>query len=169
MKGFKAILAADETLGIGKDGDLPWHAPGDLAYFKRMTVGEGNNAVIMGRLTWDSIPPKWRPLNKRFNIVLTTNRSLVIDDPSVRIAYSLDEALELAEPYDETWVVGGGAIYKLAFAHSACEEVHITRLEGDFECDTRCPPFEDRFVLKSSSSTHEDGDIRYRFTVWSPR
>ena len=166
MKGFKAILAADDALGIGKDGDLPWHAPGDLAYFKRMTVGQGNNAVIMGRLTWDSIPPKWRPLSNRRNIVLTTNRALSIDHPNVRIAYTLDEALALSADCDEIWVVGGGKIYSLAFEHPRCEEIHVTRIEGDFGCDTHCPSFADKFVQTNASAPQQDGAIRYRFTVW---
>jgi len=169
MKGFKAILAADSKLGIGKGGDLPWHVPGDLAYFKRMTVGQGNNAVIMGRLTWDSIPAKWRPLKDRRNIVLTTNRQLTISEPGVQIAHTLDDALKLSQECDEIWVVGGGTIYALAFEHPGCEEIHVTRIEGDFECDTRCPPFEGNFTQKSTSQPHQKGDITYRFTVWEPR
>ena len=169
MTGFKAILAADEELGIGKDGDLPWHAPGDLAYFKRMTVGKGNNAVIMGRLTWDSIPPKWRPLKNRFNVILTTNRSLQIEEPGVCVVHTFDDALTQCQDFDDIWVVGGGTIYALAFDHPQCKEIHVTRLEGSFNCDTRCPPFEEKFTQKSASLSQQDGDVSYRFTVWEPR
>jgi dihydrofolate reductase len=53
---------------IGRDGHLPWHLPEDLAHFKRTTLG---CPVIMGRKTWDSLPPKFRPLPGRLNIVIT--------------------------------------------------------------------------------------------------
>ena len=53
---------------IGKGGTLPWHLPEDLAHFKRLTMG---CPVIMGRKTWDSLPPKFRPLPGRENVVLT--------------------------------------------------------------------------------------------------
>jgi dihydrofolate reductase len=169
MKGFKAILAADEKLGIGKEGDLPWHVPGDLAYFKRMTVGQGNNAVIMGRLTWDSIPAKWRPLKDRRNIVLTTNRQLTIPHEEARVTYTFDEALKHAQAFDEIWVVGGGKIYAMAFEHPACEAIHVTLIKGDFQCDTHAPAFEQSFTRKSASDTHTDGPTPYQFTVWEPR
>ena len=169
MKGFKAILAADEKLGIGKDGDLAWHAPGDLSYFKRLTLGEGNNAVIMGRRTWESIPPKWRPLKSRHNIVLTTNRSFSVQEKGAEIAFDFDSALALAQPFDAIWVVGGAALYALAFAHPKCQAIHITCIEGDFACDTFCPPFEDRFTLDEESAVQHDHEVSYRFTVWTPR
>ena len=53
---------------IGKNNALPWHLPEDLAHFKRTTMGQ---PVIMGRKTWDSLPPRFRPLPGRINIVVT--------------------------------------------------------------------------------------------------
>jgi dihydrofolate reductase/thymidylate synthase len=75
--GLQLVVAATRNgFGIGKDGTLPWKLPGDMAYFKELTIrtrGESGvqNAVIMGRRTWDSIPPKFRPLKGRINIVLS--------------------------------------------------------------------------------------------------
>ena len=69
------IVAASKDWGIGKDGDIPWRLPGDLAHFRKVTLGtvdpERQNAVLMGRCTWESIPPKIRPLKGRVNVVLT--------------------------------------------------------------------------------------------------
>ena len=67
------LIFARATNGvIGKDGSMPWHLPEDLAHFKRTTLG---CPVIMGRKTWDSLPPKFRPLPGRLNIVVTRNRA----------------------------------------------------------------------------------------------
>ena len=65
------ILAADSQDGLARNGDLPWHLPADLARFKRLTVGSGRSAVLMGRTTWDTLPPRFQPLPERVNIVLT--------------------------------------------------------------------------------------------------
>ena len=72
-KNFALIVAADLDGGIGKENKLPWRLSADMNFFKNVTIGNGNNAVIMGRKTWDSIPPKFRPLPKRVNIVITRN------------------------------------------------------------------------------------------------
>ena len=46
------IVAAAENNVIGRDGDLPWHLPVDLRFFKNTTMG---HPVIMGRRTWESV------------------------------------------------------------------------------------------------------------------
>ena len=74
MTKFAIVVAADEQLGIGRNGTLPWKLPAEMARFKRVTseAPEGQrNAVIMGRKTYESIPPKFRPLPGWLNIVLS--------------------------------------------------------------------------------------------------
>ena len=71
MKPFSIVVAIDRAGGIGREGKLPWNLPADMARFKEITQGEGGNAVIMGRKTWDSIPEKFQPLPGRLNVVLT--------------------------------------------------------------------------------------------------
>ena len=72
---YQLVVAATRKLGIGKAGKMPWKLPGDMAYFKELTSKTAEsgmqNAVIMGRKTWESIPPKFRPLPNRVNVVLT--------------------------------------------------------------------------------------------------
>jgi dihydrofolate reductase/thymidylate synthase len=69
------VVAASNSWGIGADGGIPWRLPGDMRYFRRVTLRTADcgkqNAVVMGRRTWDSIPAKFRPLKGRTNIVLT--------------------------------------------------------------------------------------------------
>ena len=79
MSRLTIIVAATSTNGIGKGGQLPWRLPKEMAYFAKVTnaAPEGKtNAVIMGRNTWESIPPKFQPLQKRTNIVLSRNKDL---------------------------------------------------------------------------------------------
>jgi dihydrofolate reductase len=69
------VAATATTRGIGRGGALPWRLPGDMAYFKKATIGTTaagrQNAVIMGRVTWESIPAKFRPLPDRLNVIIT--------------------------------------------------------------------------------------------------
>ena len=73
---FSVIVAATSSYGIGKDGGIPWRLPGDMKHFKAITnscAPMKQNAVIMGRVTWESIPSKFRPLPGRMNVVLSRN------------------------------------------------------------------------------------------------
>ena len=79
MSRLTLIVAATSTNGIGKGGQLPWRLPKEMAYFAKVTstAPEGKtNAVIMGRNTWESIPPKFQPLQRRANIVVSRNKDL---------------------------------------------------------------------------------------------
>jgi dihydrofolate reductase/thymidylate synthase len=100
---FIVIVAATAgSMGIGRQGKLPWHLPLDMEHFKQLTVMSSRanrmNAVIMGRKTWESIPAKFRPLKDRLNVVLSRNPAIreQLNIPSnVCVAGSLDEALEM--------------------------------------------------------------------------
>ena len=78
---FSMILAVDSKNGLGKNNALAWKLSADMQYFKRITsqVVDANkqNAVIMGRKTWESIPPKFRPLPNRLNCILSRNPSQI--------------------------------------------------------------------------------------------
>lgn len=170
---FRIVVAADEENGIGKVGDLPWKLPGDMAFFKRLTSSTDDatrqNAVIMGRKTWDSIPPRFRPLAKRLNVVVSRNAELSLPD-GVALARSLDDALNTLasqeNQLERIFVIGGGQIYSQALAHESCEAVHLTRVEGRFDCDTFLAPLGEYFVLESSSPRQEDHKMGYVFETW---
>ena len=67
---LKLVVACDGRGGIGKNGTLPWNIPTDLKHFQKITRGKNDNSavVLMGRKTWESIPPKFRPLKVNFQI-----------------------------------------------------------------------------------------------------
>ncbi|WP_300533198.1 dihydrofolate reductase [uncultured Mameliella sp.] len=105
------IAAHDRNRAIGKDGDIPWHLPEDLAMFKRETLG---GALIMGRRTWESLP--FKPLPKRLNIVVSRDPSL-----HEHVVGSVEEGIALAQSlgYFRVYGIGGQKIYEamLPLAH----------------------------------------------------
>lgn len=121
-----AVVAASENDVIGREGQLPWRLPADLAHFKRLTLGK---PVLMGRKTYDSIG---KPLPGRLNVVLS--RTAEAPEGCV-VARSLDEALAIPEvaSADEVMVIGGARVYDEAL--SRCVEVQLTRVHGTFEGD----------------------------------
>src|ERR1700753_957022 len=99
MTKLNLIFARDRNGVIGRDNTMPWHLPEDMAHLKRTTMG---HPVIMGRKTWDSIPPKFRPLSGRLNIVIT--RQADWSAPGALRAGSLQEAVALCPPNATAWV-----------------------------------------------------------------
>src|SRR5699024_8983906 len=113
---------------IGAGGTMPWHLPEDLAHFSRTTKGA---PVVMGRRTWESFPPKYRPLPGRTNIVITSDDGFAADG-AVR-ARDLADGLRLArevlesQPAPTIWVIGGGRVYREAMAQA--EQIVVTEID----------------------------------------
>ena len=126
------IWAQARNRVIGKNGVMPWHLPEDLAHFKRVTL---NQPVIMGRKTWDSIPPKFRPLPGRTNIVVT--RQANWQENNVQRSPNLREALQKCENSEQIWVIGGAQIY--AQALPLADELVVTEIDADFAGDAHAP------------------------------
>ncbi|MFJ4796471.1 dihydrofolate reductase [Kitasatospora purpeofusca] len=123
---------------IGADNTMPWHLPEDLAHFKATTLGR---PVVMGRRTWESLPPRFRPLPGRRNIVVTRNPQWSAD--GAERAGSLDEALDLAaeEPGTgtgaEIWVIGGGQLYHQVVDRAVT--LSVTEVDLSVPGDTYAP------------------------------
>lgn len=129
------IVARAQNGAIGRDGDMPWDLPEDLAMFQRETRG---GAVIMGRRTWESLPVAYRPLKGRFNVVVT--RSALVGPDAV--VGSIDAAIAAcaAGNYTRIYGIGGAGIYKamLPLAH----RLLITEVALDVsDADTFFPDF----------------------------
>ncbi len=126
------IAAVTPSGGIGKANALLWHDPLDQAHFRETTMG---CPVIMGRRTWDSLPPRFRPLPGRRNIVVTRDAGWKAD--GALAAHSLQDALAAASGADEVFVIGGAEIYALALP--LADELVLTELGADFEADAFFP------------------------------
>jgi dihydrofolate reductase len=117
---------------IGKDNTIPWRLPEDMAHFKTTTLG---CPVIMGRKTWDSLPPKFRPLPGRRNVVVTRQAGWTA--PGADTAASLEEALALCGDAQRAWVMGGAQIYDQAMP--LADRAEVTEIDADFEGDAFAP------------------------------
>jgi len=129
------LIFARAANGVfGRDGQLPWHLPEDLAHFKRTTLG---CPVIMGRKTWDSLPPKFRPLPGRTNIVVTRQADWQAE--GAQRADSIQDALRLCPADGDIWVIGGAEVYAqtLPLASTAV----VTAIEASFDGDALAPQF----------------------------
>ncbi|MDW5444531.1 dihydrofolate reductase [Polaromonas sp. SM01] len=126
------IFARSANGVIGSHNRLPWHLPEDMAHFKQLTHG---HPVIMGRKTWESLPPKFRPLPGRVNIVITSQTDW--SDVGAVVASSFPEALTLCGRDAEVWVIGGAQIY--ALAKSLAHRVEVTEIEQDYQGDAFAP------------------------------
>lgn len=131
---LKLIFARAANGVIGANNSLPWHLPEDMANFKRLTMG---CPVIMGRKTWDSLPPKFRPLPGRLNLVVT--RQLDWQANGAQVAHSLELACTLCPPESTAWVIGGAEIY--AQAVPLATEATVTEIDAVFEGDAFAPEF----------------------------
>lgn len=155
---------------IGSDGTMPWHLSEDLAHFKETTMG---HPVLMGRRTWASFPPRFRPLPGRTNIVLTRSPGWGAGPEAADavVVGSLDAGLEAARSSPggrQLWVVGGGQIYRALL--DVADTVSMTIIESDAAGDTLAP--------RLSSGWHRAGvdppagrytgrnGLRYRFETW---
>lgn len=148
------VLAATRDMGIGLRGTLPWTGlKKEMAYFARVTKRlppsvepPVMNAVIMGRKTWESIPPKFRPLKGRLNVVISRSFGSPAEEPaSVETepvkASSLEQAIAYLQGKPQgslgrVLVIGGGQIYTAALELKEAKRVLLTKVMTDFECDT---------------------------------
>jgi dihydrofolate reductase len=159
-----AMIWAQTVTGvIGGEGDIPWHIPGEQRRFKELTMG---GTVIMGRKTWESLPARVRPLPGRDNIVVT--RSADFSAPGARVAHSVDEALELADPTKQAWCIGGGQLY--AQLIDVASRLEVTEVDAAFPGDAYAPPIGEAWREASVSpesgwSESADG-LRYRFVTY---
>jgi dihydrofolate reductase len=149
------LIWAQSTSGvIGRGGGIPWRLPEDQARFKELTMG---HTVVMGRLTWESLPTKVRPLPGRKNVVLTRQADYMADGADV--VTTLEDAVD-----GEIWVIGGEQIYKLALPIATrCEvtevEIDLPREDGD----AIAPVLDETWVGATGEWLTSSSGLRYRF------
>jgi dihydrofolate reductase len=165
-KPLDIVVAFDQDNGIGKQGTIPWKVPADLKHFRGITSTTidpaKQNAVIMGRKTWESIPDKYRPLPGRRNIVLSlgsTNFLGAIHASSFLGAMSI---AELDDAVERTFVIGGAEAYKLALPFA--RRIYVTRVSGHHDCDVFFPNIPSVFVQEIEEPDQcTDAGIAFRY------
>ena len=144
---------------IGIKGDLPWHLPEDLAHFKAVTQG---CPVIMGRKTWDSLPPRFRPLPGRRNIVVTRQPGWQAE--GAERAGSLEHAIALCEAVPQAWVIGGAELYAQALPFAQVAEV--TEIDRDYEGDAFAPDLGSQWVESARRPQESAAGVRFAFATY---
>lgn len=149
---------------IGANNSLPWHLPQDLAHFKQLTVGA---PVIMGRKTWDSLPPRFKPLPGRTNIVVTRQRDWHSD--GALGADSLDWALAVAASQlprpNDIWVIGGAQLF--AAALPLAHRVVVTELDHDYDGDVFAPTLDGQWRETERQQQVAPDGLQFAFVTYT--
>ena len=144
------IVAHSSNRVIGIDGQLPWHIPDDLKYFKAITIGK---PIIMGRKTFDSIG---KPLPKRKNIVIS--RSMEKRD-DVLVYQNIETFLtEHSNSNESIFIIGGAQIYSALMNWT--KEIYLTFIFGEYSGDAYFPKFENHYELKEIIFKNNDFEVR---------
>lgn len=150
------LIWAQSTSGvIGRGGGIPWRLPEDQARFKELTLG---HTVVMGRLTWDSLPARVRPLPGRTNVVVT--RQPDFEAVGATVVGSLEEAIN-----GDTWVIGGAQIYALAMPMATrCEVTEVDVAMTRDDDDAVAPVLDEAWVgARTGDWLTSTSGLRYRF------
>lgn len=139
---LKLIVGVDNQNSIGLNNTLPWYNKEDLKYFSKVTKGDGNNVIVMGSNTWLSLPK--RPLPKRLNVILSKNSTFNGENIKTISDFNID----FFKDYNEVWIIGGESVYKQFI--NIVDEIHITKINGNYNCDTFFPELPENLKLVSN-------------------
>lgn len=154
------VVAMDKNRVIGKNNQLPWHLPADLAYFKKVTMGK---PIVMGRKTHESIG---RALPGRKNIIITRNKNYQAE--GCIVIHSIDAIFNLGLGNDEEiCIIGGAEIFQEALIHA--NRLYITMINNEFEGDTFFPEIAEnewKLTFKEKGPMDEKNPYDYYFTIY---
>ncbi len=173
MSHFTCIVAADLNNGIGLNNTLPWPSiKEDFRFFKETTTQtispHKQNAVIMGRKTWESLPEQFRPLPDRMNIVVSKTINNIHPMRMLQVPL-FDDAVRIGttiKNIENVYVIGGASIYAAAFNHPLCHRIYLTRINKTFDADVFLPSFVDKFSFEREIKSGNQNGLEYRFEEW---
>ncbi|MCE2789891.1 MAG: dihydrofolate reductase [Saprospiraceae bacterium] len=157
---ISCIVAVARHNVFGKNNEIPWYLPADLAYFKKTTL---NHCIIMGRSCFDSIG---RPLPNRTNIIITRDPFFIASQ--CLVAHSIGEALAIAQQQgdDEIFIIGGGQIYEQT--QDLWQKIYLTEVDLEVEGDTFFPEIDQKMWQLLSEESHEKNEknpFNYTFKI----
>lgn len=183
---INGIVAMDKNRGIGINNKLPWKLPEDLKRFQKLTKGNGNNAIIMGKNTWNSI----NRLKNRDHLILSTtlniDYSINIDTSNnntntnkldisnnnknifninktektcniVKTFTNIENLIKFTKEnnYDQLWVIGGSQIYKKFLDMNLINNLYITFIDEEYDCDTYLCSVPNNYMLVKNQILNE--------------
>jgi dihydrofolate reductase len=155
---IRHIVVLDAKRGIAKNGKYEWTPAADKRYFNQQTLSHGG-VVLMGRKTF--FEDVRRPLPGRENFVLS-HQDLAI--PGVTVIHDLQAFLASKT---DVWIIGGAELF--AETLPLADELYVTELEGDFDCDQFYPSYKDAYRLVSKSESRIEKGVRYSFCLYKSR
>lgn len=171
-KKIALIMAIAENGVVGNSDPekkaIPWlgQLRTDMNYFKTQTIGDNQNAVAMGRVTWNTIPSKYRPFKGRYNMVISRSHQNTLSEEGVFQANSVESVLQhfASSPHKTLWITGGPQIYDLFMPYA--HELHITRVHADIDGEVVYEPSLDEWHLFSQCPQKADDHNIYPFTFY---
>ena len=158
------IVAVCNNNGIGHSNKLPWYYKEELRHFSKVTKGNGNNAIIMGKNTWDSLPK--RPLPGRINIVLSSSYNCITDInyESTWFCNSMDQVQSIPciknSELDVCWYIGGEILYNNVIQNDMIDGIVLSKIHADFECDKFFPEIPERFKIQETSEIETENGTK---------
>jgi dihydrofolate reductase/thymidylate synthase len=144
---INGIVAVDNNYGFSKDGSIPWHISEDMKYFNEITRTKTNenlelqNAVIMGRKTWESLPKSFRPLSFRVNIIVSS--TLECEYPGCHVFPTIETAIEkalhmkLSKEINEIFVIGGNSLYEHILNSVLLDKFYVSKIDHEYDCNIK--------------------------------
>lgn len=159
------IAAICKNRGIGFQNKLPWKLENEMQNFKKLTIGKGKNAVVMGKNTWVSL--KNKPLKNRDNIILSNT----MKSPEFENSYVLNNEADVFEwttrfNYNKIWIIGGETIYNRFIYSDYVDKIYLTEIDKDYQCDTFFPEIPDNFKDTDKTQYFEENGIKYNFKIY---
>ena len=162
------IVAMDEENCIGDSGIIPWRIKSDMERFRRITIGDGYNSVVMGRKTWDSLPNKFRPLPDRTNIVMSRDTNWSSNGAETALYVGRAIEIALAEGSEEGWIIGGSQIYEIFM--DRVEEIHVTRVHTKSNGDVSFPPWDRGAWIEEQIESRKidaENEFETTYSIWT--
>jgi len=141
---MKLIVAFCKNRGIGFKNTLPWKLKSDMERFQKLTIGKGNNAVIMGRNTCQYFP-------------------------SSQVFSCLEDAKIFCDKkkFDDVWIIGGAMVYKEALDKNLVDWIYTTNIDKDYTCDTFFPKIPSNFITRNVGIWSCENNIFYKYETFS--
>lgn len=152
------IVCVDKNFGIGNNGELLFHIPEDMAFFKSKTIGK---VVVMGKNTFLTLPDK-KPLVDRVNIVLSSN---AFSEQGVIHCSIIDDLHNLLKDYntDDVFIIGGQEVYEKLLPY--CKKAFLTKVNTEKQADRFFPNIDDmgNWELINTSKTQSYKELEFYF------
>jgi dihydrofolate reductase len=155
----RLIVAVDRKRGIAKQGIFPWYIPEDEKYYDDHTKTYGGN-VLIGSMTFKTLDG---PMPGRQNYVLTHDKTPI---EGVELVHDLGKFLKDFEGTD-LWIVGGANVFAQVVQAGKADELYITHIEADFNCNQFFPEYKQDFKLVEKSDLHEQNGFIFSYAKYA--